>query len=51
MERPLTISGQQMQQIVLGPFFSRADALADMLRLQQLGGYDDARVIDGSREP
>ena len=51
MERPLTVSGQQMQQIVLGPFFSRTDALADMLRLQQLGGYDDARVIDGSREP
>jgi type II secretory pathway predicted ATPase ExeA len=51
MQRPLTLRGQAMQQIVLGPFFTRADALADMQRLQKLGGYDDARVVDISREP
>jgi hypothetical protein len=36
---------------VLGPFFSRSDAVADLRRLQQLGGYDDATVIDSRRDP
>ncbi len=51
MQRPFQLRRQQVQQIVLGPFFSRADAVADLRRLQALGGYDDARVIDSTREP
>jgi type II secretory pathway predicted ATPase ExeA/cell division septation protein DedD len=47
MQRTIELRGQQVQQIVLGPFFSRSDATTDLRRLQQLGGYDDARVIDG----
>jgi hypothetical protein len=38
-----------VQQIVLGPFFSRVEAVADLRRLQALGGYDDAGVVAGSR--
>lgn len=51
MQRPLTLRGQAMQQIVLGPFFTRADALADLQRLKKLGGYDDASVVDISKAP
>jgi type II secretory pathway predicted ATPase ExeA len=51
MQRQVARRGQQLQQIVLGPFFSRADALADLRRLQQLGGYADAAVINAGREP
>ncbi len=51
MQRSFQLRRQQVQQIVLGPFFSRADAVADLRRLQALGGYDDARVIDSTREP
>lgn len=46
MQRPFQFRRQQVQQIVLGPFFSRSDAVADLRRLQALGGYDDATVID-----
>jgi type II secretory pathway predicted ATPase ExeA len=45
MERPLQLRQQQVQQIVLGPFFSRSDAVAGLRRLQELGGYDDASVV------
>jgi cell division septation protein DedD len=51
MQRPFQLRRQQVQQIVLGPFFSRSDAVADLRRLQQLGGYDDATVIDSRRDP
>ena len=51
MQRSFQLRRQQVQQIVLGPFFSRADAVADLRRLQALGGYDDASVIDSTREP
>jgi type II secretory pathway predicted ATPase ExeA len=51
MQRPFQLRRQQVQQIVLGPFFSRSDAAADLRRLQQLGGYDDAIVIDSRRDP
>jgi cell division septation protein DedD len=51
MQRPFELRRQHVQQIVLGPFFSRADAVADLRRLQALGGYDDAKVIDSTREP
>ena len=50
MQRPFELRRQQVQQVVLGPFFSRADAVADLRRLQALGGHDDAKVID-TREP
>ena len=45
MQRPVQLRRQQVQQIVLGPFFSRLEAAAGLQRLQALGGYDDARVI------
>ncbi len=51
MQRPFQMRRQEVQQIVLGPFFSRADADADLQRLKALGGYDDATVVDSSREP
>lgn len=51
MQRPVNRRGRKMQQIVLGPFFSRADATGDLLRLQQLGGFADAAVVDATREP
>ena len=51
MQRPFQLRRQQVQQVVLGPFFSRAHAVADLRRLQALGGYDDAKVIDSMREP
>ena len=50
MERSFQLSRQQVQQIVLGPFFSRSDAVAGLRRLQALGGYDDASVIDTSSQ-
>ena len=50
MQRTFQLRRQQVQQIVLGPFFSRSDALADLRRLQALGGYDDANVIDSRRD-
>jgi general secretion pathway protein A len=51
MQRTVTINGQPMQQIVLGPFFSRPEAMAELVRLQMLGGYPDARLINGNTEP
>ena len=50
MVRPIQLRRQQVQQIALGPYFSRTDAIADLRRLQALGGYDDANVIDGRRD-
>ena len=50
MERPFQLRVREVQQIVIGPFFNRSDAIAALRRLQALGGYDDARVID-TREP
>ena len=46
MERPFQLRVREVQQIVIGPFFSRSDAVAALRRLQALGGYEDARVID-----
>jgi len=48
MQRPFRLRQRDVQQIVLGPFFSRADAVADLRRLQALEGYDDASVISAS---
>ncbi len=49
MQRAQQFRQRPTQQIVLGPFFSRADAVADLRRLQALGGYDDARVVTNTR--
>ena len=46
MERPFQLRAREVQQIVIGPFFSRSDAVAALRLLQALGGYEDARVID-----
>jgi hypothetical protein len=45
MQRPVQLRGQQVQQIMLGPFLNRSDAVADLRRLQELSGFDDARVV------
>jgi cell division septation protein DedD len=47
MQRALQRGTRELNQIVLGPFLSRADADRDLQRLRQLGGFDDARVIAG----
>jgi len=47
MQRSVQRRQSSVQQIVLGPFFSQAEAAADLKRLQALGGYNDARVVDG----
>ena len=49
MQRPFQLRRQEMQQIVLGPFFSRSEAVAELQRLRALGGYDDARVIGAAQ--
>ena len=46
MERPFQLRAREVQQIVIGPFFSRSDAVTALRLLQALGGYEDARVID-----
>ncbi len=51
MQRGFQLRRRHVQQIVLGPYFNRSDAVADLRRVQQLGGYDDATVIDSTREP
>lgn len=49
MQRPFQLGRRQVQQIVLGPFFSRADAVTDLRRLKGFGGDDDANVVDNAR--
>ena len=48
MQRSVQFRRQQLEQIVLGPFFSRPEAVEALVRLQLLGGYGDATVIDSS---
>jgi type II secretory pathway predicted ATPase ExeA/cell division septation protein DedD len=50
VQRPFRLRQRNVQQIVLGPFSSRADAVAGLRRLQALGGYEDASVIDSTRQ-
>ena len=50
-QRLVQFRGQSLQQVVLGPFANRSDAVANMNRLRGLGGHDDARVIALPREP
>jgi type II secretory pathway predicted ATPase ExeA/cell division protein FtsN len=45
MQRTLQRGTRELNQIVLGPFLSRADAGVDLQRLRGLGGFDDARII------
>ena len=47
MQRSLQRGDQQLNQIVLGPFLTRADAVEDLRRLQTMGGFNDARIVDG----
>jgi len=51
MQRLVQLRRQQVQQIVLGPFLSHPDAVEGLRRLQQLGGYDDATIVDFRAEP
>ena len=39
-------SGRIFQQVLIGPFTNRADAEANLQRLQQTNGFDDARVAE-----
>jgi type II secretory pathway predicted ATPase ExeA len=43
-QRPFQLRGQSVQQVVLGPFAKRSDAVADLQRLRQRGGHDDAQL-------
>ena len=49
LQRAVQLRGQEVQQIALGPYFSKTDAVADLRRLLDLGGYDDAQVVDSSQ--
>jgi cell division septation protein DedD len=49
MQRSLQRGARQLNQIVLGPFLSHAEAAADLQRLRALGGFDDARVVAGGQ--
>lgn len=51
VHRPFQLRSRRVQQVVLGPFANRSDAVADLQRLRRLGGYDDANVVDTVREP
>jgi type II secretory pathway predicted ATPase ExeA len=51
MQRTIQLRQQPVEQIVLGPFLSHYDAVAELRRLQALGGFDAAKVIDGTRDP
>jgi hypothetical protein len=44
-QRPFQLRTQRVQQVVLGPFGNRADALAALQRLRSRGGHDDAQVV------
>ncbi|MDP1572214.1 MAG: AAA family ATPase [Vicinamibacterales bacterium] len=44
-QRPFQLRTRQVQQVVLGPFSSHPDAVADLQRLRALGGFDDANVL------
>jgi type II secretory pathway predicted ATPase ExeA len=45
MQRPFQMRRGEVQQVVLGPFFSRDDAMADLQKLKALGGYADASIV------
>lgn len=48
-QRPLRLStGRVLQQVLLGPYSTRADAVANLQRLQQASGYEDARVAESA---
>lgn len=50
-QRPSQLGSQRVQQVVLGPFANRSDAVADLTRLRLLGGHDDANVVGAPPEP
>lgn len=49
MQRAFELRRERVEQIVLGPYVSRADADSDLRRLRQLGAHDDARVVVGGQ--
>lgn len=49
--RSVNVRGQAYEQVVVGPFKTRTDATAALGRLQELSGYDDARVIESTPTP
>jgi len=44
-QRPVQLRRQRVQQVVLGPFANRSDAVESLNRLRQLGGHDDASLV------
>lgn len=46
IHRPLELRGEAFEQVLLGPFLTRDEATTSLQRLRQLGGHDDARVIE-----
>ena len=46
IQQPYQFRNQQVRRVLLGPFTSRADAFTGLLRLRQLGGHDDANVVE-----
>lgn len=46
LQRPFQLRSRRLQQVVLGPFIHRSDAVALLQQLRQRGGYDDANVVD-----
>jgi cell division septation protein DedD len=50
VQRPYQLGNRIVRQVLIGPFVDRTGALAGLERLRQLGGHDDAHVIDESAE-
>ncbi len=50
-QRPFQLRNRPVQQVVLGPFAQRADAVAGLQRLRQLGGHADATIVDTAVAP
>ena len=44
-KRPSRLGNQRVQQVLLGPFATRAAAEAELNRLRLLGGHADANVV------
>lgn len=50
--RPLQLRSQRvLQQVVIGPFPTRVDALGQLERVHRIGGYEDAKVVDPESMP
>ncbi|HXG87364.1 MAG TPA: AAA family ATPase [Vicinamibacterales bacterium] len=47
-QRPFQLRSRRVQQVVLGPFTNRAEAVADLQRLRGRGGYQDANIVESA---